>query len=532
MAISLVLSGCSEIQYDSGAITTSETAAVSEETTSDTSAAPDEDELSEINSLPDKYSAQQVNINAQEYSETIQLEDIENAHTHTGLTGYSGEGYVQLSPYEYLTVEIYAPSAQYYSVSVKMCAFSAGVDVIVGGEDIVLSPDDYETINGNSKGIIYIDDVTAFTDFTVNGIYLKKGENYITLQGVSGTAYIDCVTVKNGASVPDSYYSMSALPVNSDANAQTVRIMNYFSEIYGEKTLSGQTVTNGTNAEIAAIFKLTGRLPVIRCGELAYAQADSPLYDEALTDLDLAAEWSENGGLVSYDWTWYSPCDDSHYLAQMTSFDFTKAVSDTDVSAASFETIEKIYGDGGISTECFRLIQSMDEMAEKLKILRDKNVTVLFHPLYDPDGEIYWWSESAEAYKWLWQTMVKRFSEYHGLNNIIWVWSGSEEFYPGSDYVDIIGEDVYNFTQDSGNLRILSAAYAAADKSVSMTRCVRIPDPDILDRDNAKWLWFTLMGGDYIIDENAVLTGKYSSNDEIDKAYNHESVITLDEFKY
>jgi mannan endo-1,4-beta-mannosidase len=37
--------------------------------------------------------------------------------------------------------------------------------------------------------------------------------------------------------------------------------------------------------------------------------------------------------------------------------------------------------------------------------------------------------------------------EQQGLNNLIWVWTTQtkdSEFYPGDDYVDIIGRDVYN----------------------------------------------------------------------------------------
>lgn len=46
--------------------------------------------------------------------------------------------------------------------------------------------------------------------------------------------------------------------------------------------------------------------------------------------------------------------------------------------------------------------------------------------------------------KKLYQMMLERYTGYHGLNNLIWVWSTPEpDWYPGRDKVDIIGFDSY-----------------------------------------------------------------------------------------
>ena len=520
LSVIMLLSGCTRIVYDSPPIT---------ETTTKTSApepaVTDEPSIVDL----DKYSENEVKINPQDFFEMIELENADGQTPQRYLMGYSGEGFIALSAFDSVTLNVRVPSAQYYSLSVYMCAFGAGIDVIVG-EGADYSEDD-TVYHGVSKGAIYIEDVTNFSSFTLNGIYLKKGDNTITLQCVSGTAYMDRVEISNGRSVTDGFYSMNTTPINATADPRTIRIMNYFGKMYGKKTLTGQKVTVGTNAEIAAIYAETGRLPAIRTGDLTFAQSRSPYYDEEMTDLDLACEWAEMGGLVSYDWTWFSPSDSSHWLSSVSDFNFSRAYTDSDVSMASAETLEKLYGEGGISRESFRLIQDMDEIAAALKTLKDSGVTVLFRPLADAGSGGYWWSDSSDAYLWLWRTMVKRFNEYHGLSNIIWVWSGEDAaFYPGDEYVDIIGEDIYNPSGDSGNIRFMGIAYYNAGAvAAAMTDCIILPDPDVLAQDNARWLWFSLGKGDTLIDENGSLTERFTSNTLLERAYNHESFITLDE---
>ena len=516
----LILSGCTQIVYDSPAISDTTTA----------TAAPQPAETENTNkAIPDRYRQQKISIKPETFSETYQLEEAEGQTSQHYLMGYNGDGFIALSPYETVTLNVHVPSTQYYSLTLTMCAFDTGIDVIVGdGTDYSGADPVY---HGVSKGAIYIEDVTVFTPFVINGLYLKKGSNTVTLQCVSGTAYMDQVVITNGRSVTDGFYSMNTTPLNPNTDPRTVKIMNYFGEIYGEKTLTGQQVTLGTNAEIAAIYAESGRLPAIRTSDLTFAQSRSPYYDEEAPDLALAQEWAEMGGFVSYGWTWYSPADTSHYLSGVTDFDFSRAYTDSDISMASPETLEKIYGEGTISRETFRLLQDMDEIAAALKQLMDSNVTVLFRPLADAGSGGYWWGDDIDSYKWLWRTMVKRFNEYHELSNIIWVWSGeSADFYPGDEYVDIIGEDIYNTSGDSGNARFMGTAYYNAGAvATAMTDCLVLPDPDILAQDNARWLWFSLGKGDNLINQNGELTERYTSNVLLEKAYNHESFITLDE---
>lgn len=520
-----LLTGCTRIGYDTPPIadgTGTSSAIITEEP-------PKTEE--EDKSIPDKYQVKEVNINEESFSETFQLEEVCDNERHTYLMGYEGTGYIQIDTHEYAALTVHVPSTQYYKLTLYMCAFDTGVNVIVGGNRIV-SEEGYETFDGVSKGVIYQKDVTAFTPFTIEGIYLKKGDNTIILQSVSGMAYMDMVKIENGRSVSNGFYIMSNAPINPNASNKTVKAMGMLSEFYGKKTLAGQKVTAGTNAEIAAVYNLTGRLPAIRQGDLSCTQEKSPDYGEREKELELAKEWSKMGGLAAYGWNWYAPSDKSHYLSLLTDFDFSKVQTNIDISEASMDTIEALYGSGDISRECYRLMQDLDNAAAFLKELQEENVTVLFSPLPDGGKGGYWWS-NAECFRWLWKTMVNRFNGFYGLNNLIWVWNGgSGDYYPGDEYVDIVGENIYNTTGDSGNGRFMGTIYYKSSRAAAMTHCLTAPDPDIMAQDNALWLYFALDKGDCLIDADGRLTGKYSSDELLDKVYNNEGVVTLDELKF
>ncbi|MBD5081564.1 MAG: hypothetical protein HDT44_07370 [Ruminococcaceae bacterium] len=521
---SLLLSGCSKIEYEAPPAESSTgtgTSAVINEP------APAETEPVDY-SIPDKYQVKEVNINEEAFSQTLQLEDVCTNTLHTNLMGYEGDGFIQIDTDEYAEFTVHVPSTQYYKLTLYMCAFDTGVNVIIGGNK-VMSEGGFETFDGVSKGVIYADNVLAFTPFSIEGIYLKKGDNKIVLQSVGGAAYMDMVKIENGRSVSNGFYTMSNSPANPDADIKTIKIMGMLSDFYGKQTLTGQKVTPGTNAEIAAIYEQTGRLPAIRQGDLSCTQSKSPDFDARDKELELAKDWSDRGGLVAYGWNWYAPSDTSHYLSVVTDFDFSAVSTNIDISEASLDTVEALYGSGDISRECYRLIQDMDEAAAFLKELQESGVTVLFSPLPDGGKGGYWWS-IGENYQWLWRTLFNRFSKLHGLTNLIWVWSGgSEQYFPGDQYVDIVGENIYNTTGDSGNGRFMGTIYYKSSKAAAMTHCLTVPDPDVLAQDNALWLWFSLDRGDCIIDSEGKLTGKYTSNETLDRAYNSEGMVTLDE---
>ena len=81
---------------------------------------------------------------------------------------------------------------------------------------------------------------------------------------------------------------------------------------------------------------------------------------------------------------------------------------------------------------------------------------------------------------------------------------------------------------------LLAAMYATDSLSLNkrmlaLTECAVYPDPDIMARDNAMWLWTAMWNGKYLINESGELTGDYISVEQLKKFYNHEATVTRDE---
>lgn len=80
-----------------------------------------------------------------------------------------------------------------------------------------------------------------------------------------------------------------------------------------------------------------------------------------------------------------------------------------------------------------------------LRQLKEAGIPVLWRPLHEAAGGWFWWGTDAEAFKKLWRLMFDTFRQ-EGLTNLIWVWTSEGDdlnWYPGADYVDIIGRDLY-----------------------------------------------------------------------------------------
>jgi mannan endo-1,4-beta-mannosidase len=106
-------------------------------------------------------------------------------------------------------------------------------------------------------------------------------------------------------------------------------------------------------------------------------------------------------------------------------------------------------------------IAQLDAVAAGLKQLQDAGVVVLWRPLHEMNGRWFWWGAAAipQDYKDLWQHMFNYFTYTKNLNNLIWVYAASSgvtnaqdsvnSYYPGTNFVDIVGIDGYKDTIDS-----------------------------------------------------------------------------------
>ena len=474
----------------------------------------------------DLYKPSTLIVSPEEFEAVYQFEFNTDSQVYTeGLSGYNGSGFISLSNKEYTSISVTVPTSQHYRIGLRMCGTGAKAAVMTGGGSDLSGSVVY--------GAVYSGDDSLFDTYWLDAVYLNKGENVITVQVLSGTAYLDEIALENAESVPKLAYSVSNSCVSPGASDNTKTVKRYLADIYGNRVLTAQFCSSGTDTEINAVYMSTGRYSALRCADIGIFTEYYDGYDKNDEyETDTAINWWKRGGLVSYSWYWQSPQkENSSCYTELTDFDIRNAVTENDIAELNPASLEAYQQTGRISSECLALIKDIDLVAVRLKLLDEQGVPVLFRPMPEAGNGWYWWGRDKDAYLWLYDLMFRRLNNYHGLTNLLWVWDGeSFDYYPGDDKADIVGMDMYSGYDISGNARMKDAiGYTIKSKPTALTECGKIPNPDYIVRDNAYWLWTALWKGDYIINSNGSISYTHVSAQELDYAYNNELYLTLDE---
>lgn len=362
----------------------------------------------------------------------------------------------------------------------------------------------------------------SFEECIVEKLWLDEGDHKIKLTKGWGWVDFDKLIIRQSELLSNEVYDLSTELSNPNATKAAKSLYNYLLSIYGEYTLAGQHSTEGMNsAEFDSIKEKTGKVPALI--EIDIMKISTPFssdYNNIDLYFDRIKAFDKKGGIVVLNWHWHAPppyiYNDSErpwwrgFYTEATSIDIEKIMNGEDPEGLEL------------------LNEDIDIVAKLFKKLQDKNIPVLFRPLHEAGGGWFWWgAKGAEPFKALYIHLYDRLTNYHGLNNIIWVWNGDDaEWYPGDEYVDIASTDIY---ADSGEYSSQINDFIAVGKASNGTKPVALSengvqvDPDMMTRDNVYWLYFCTWGGDYCTSD------KYTSDEMFSKVFNSEKVITLDE---
>ena len=293
--------------------------------------------------------------------------------------------------------------------------------------------------------------------------------------------------------------------VTPNPSKEAVNLMNYLKSIYGKKTLSGTMANVSWNIEEADwVYEQTGKYPALNCFDFIH-HIHSPSSWINYENTEVVENWWNNNGLVSAMWHWCVPKDMSEsnptefaFYTESTSFDISK-INDPN------------------SPEYKLMIKDIDIISGYLKLLQEKNIPVIWRPLHEAAGNTnafaggtgwFWWGAKGPGpCKTLWRVMFDRMINHHKLNNLIWVWTtqgNDADWYPGDEYVDIVGRDLYpgENVHDSQLAEFIKAkASTSENKMIALSECGAIPDPDLMFQKGDKWLWFMPWYGDFTRDE-------------------------------
>lgn len=388
---------------------------------------------------------------------------------------------------------------------------------------------------GDKENFVLVDDENVgsvstkkggLQNFPLTMQYLSAGVHKVTLKKSWGWIRLDSLKVVNSAGVDKSIYNIKPELINKNADDNTKRLMSYLCDNYGENFISGQYCNTGINgAEIKCIMSENGgKIPAILGLDFIDMSASRVENGTKSNVTQFAINFDSEGGIVTFCWHWNAP---SKYITGAWYKGFYS--DNTDIN------LKKIMD--GEDTEGYDLLmQDVDTIAKELQKLEDAGVPVIWRPLHEASGGWFWWGNSGpEAYKKLWKLLYDKLTNEYGLNNLIWLWNGqSAEWYPGDEYVDIIGEDVYpgeRVYTSQINKYLEAVNYSTEKKMVVMSENGCLFDPDLAKRDGAMWGFFANWGQDFVIKNELVnsYSDKYNEPEMLEKVYNHELVITLDE---
>ena len=273
------------------------------------------------------------------------------------------------------------------------------------------------------------------------------------------------------------------------ASTQAVNLYNYLKSNFLTNIISGTMAAYSTNIDEATwVHTATNKWPALTCFDFidhTIRNSTSILYE---APFNLGKAWWDNNGIVGLMWHWRDPLTKtgSFYTAN-TTFDVSK-ITDTN------------------SDEYKAMVKDIDTIAVYLKEFKDANIPVIWRPLHEAAGGWFWWgAKGAEPCKALWHLMYDRLVNYHGLNNLIWVWTTNTnadalDWYPGNDYVDIIGMDIYpGENQHSSQYYEFNRVKEKFEgrKIIALSECGSAPNPSQMKIYGDMWSWFMPWNGDY-----------------------------------
>ncbi|QJD95019.1 glycosyl hydrolase family 26 [Mucilaginibacter robiniae] len=281
-------------------------------------------------------------------------------------------------------------------------------------------------------------------------------------------------------------WAQSIAPVNSHATTEVKNLLRYLYSIKGKNIITGQHNYNEQlNAFSDSARHITGKMPALWGTDFIL----SGTQDNGPQIVAEAIKKSKEGYLVTLMWHQGRPIDNPPYgwkesvQGKLTNVQWQELV--TPGTALNQHWLAQI-----------------DQIAGYLKQLQDAHVPVLWRPYHEMNGVWFWWGnrKGSNGINKLWKMMYDRYTNYHHLNNLIWIWGANglrdipqdeaynyADYYPGAAYVDILGADVYHFDYDQSDYnKLLQLAHG---KLIALTEVGELPKPEILQA-QPQWAWF------------------------------------------
>ena len=283
-------------------------------------------------------------------------------------------------------------------------------------------------------------------------------------------------------------------PVNPNATAEARALLKTLCDVSGKGILTGQhNFPNERDLDTNRIFDVTGKYPAIWGSDFGFTEGEDK---DAITHRDLmiaeAKKQAAAGSIVYLCWHMLRPTEDEPGKPGASWSGSVQAKLTDD------QWQELITSDSPLH---HRWEKYMDTAAAYLKQLQDAHIAVLWRPMHENNGTFFWWGGRPGPYgtAMLYREVYNRMVNVHHLNNLVWVWNqngpapGGEfyQFFPGSNYCDVVSYDNYRTLDDRYYYEIQTIANG---KPIALGEVGAIPSPEVL-KAQPKWTFYMTWAG-------------------------------------
>lgn len=190
---------------------------------------------------------------------------------------------------------------------------------------------------------------------------------------------------------------------------------------------------------------VTGQYPGLMSWDLGLIEVDSANNLDGVPFSFIASEIAKQharGGVNAISW---------HALNPMS------GGGSWDISATPLHNL----GEGSAVSDTMKVwIDRASAFIASLKDSEGNPIPVIFRPWHENSGSWFWWGKdhsTPEEYIELWK-MTRAGFDARGIDNVVWAYSPDKDLtreeyfstYPGDEYVDILGTDIYHFDGEAG----------------------------------------------------------------------------------
>ena len=239
------------------------------------------------------------------------------------------------------------------------------------------------------------------------------------------------------------------------------------------------------------IKDVSGKLPAIHGYDLGHIELNKTFNLDTVSFALIRGQVKKlhkNGAIFTFSWHLDNP------VSNGSSWDTISAVKEILKGGKEREKYEK-------------WVSRISIFFNSLEDEKGQKIPVVFRPFHEMNGGWFWWGEgncSAEDYKELWrQTFV--LLQQNNVHNLLFSYAPNimqsvedfEKYYPGDEYVDILGVDIYNYGGKEAfirniktNLEILKGKSQSTSKPYALTETGNI-NPGV----DSQWWTQTLYKG-------------------------------------